>query len=171
MQKIAITGPESTGKSTLSAQLAQHYDTVYVPEYARMYMDQLDRTYTQADILRIAQKQVAMEQEFLSEARHLLISDTELLVTKIWSEHAFGNCPDWILENLEKQDYDLYLLMDIDLPWEPDPQREHPHLRQYFFDLYQQSLENLKAPYVIISGNAQERLQNAIQAINERLTL
>lgn len=165
MLKIAITGPESTGKSTLAEQLASHYQTVFVPEYAREYIAKLDRTYTQADILVIAKGQVHLEKILEKQANQILFADTELLVCKIWSENAFGVCDEWILEHLEKQDYDLYLLMDIDLAWIPDPQREHPHLRDYFFNLYKQSLMKMQANFVTISGTEAQRLQNAIEAI------
>jgi NadR type nicotinamide-nucleotide adenylyltransferase len=169
MIRIAVTGPESTGKSTLSRQLAEHYQTAWVPEYARSYIDQLDRPYTQADILAIAQGQIRLERESEAQANRLLISDTELLVTKVWSEHAFGSCPEWILQQLERQHYDLYLLAGIDIPWEPDPQREHPHLRDYFYQLYRQELLSRGWPFVEVWGNLSERMAQAVNAINPLL--
>ncbi len=161
MLKIAITGPESTGKSTLSAQLASHYQTVWVPEYARTYIGSLNRDYTLQDIEAIARGQLQLEKQLQQEASTLLISDTDLLVLKIWSEHAFGQTPDFITQQLSVQDYNLYLLMGVDLPWEPDPQREHPHLRQYFYDWYKRELQALGVPFVEITGQQQERFQNA----------
>ncbi|NDK57723.1 AAA family ATPase [Pontibacter fetidus] len=161
MLKIAITGPESTGKSTLSAQLASHYQTVWVPEYARTYIADLNREYTLADIEAIARGQLQLEQQLLCSAKNVLISDTDLLVLKIWSEHAFGRTPQFILDKLAQQDYNLYLLMGVDLPWEPDPQREHPHLRQYFYDWYKRELETIGVPFAEITGQQQERFINA----------
>jgi len=169
IRRIAVTGPESTGKSTLSEQLADYYQTVWVPEYARTYLDGLNRPYTQADILAIAQGQVRLEQELELQARHLLICDTELLVAKVWSEHAFGQCPAWITRQLGEQHYDLYLLAGIDIPWEPDPQREHPHLREYFYQRYRQELISRGWPYVDVRGNLPERMRQAIAAINRLL--
>jgi NadR type nicotinamide-nucleotide adenylyltransferase len=169
IRRIAVTGPESTGKSTLSERLADHYQTVWVPEYARTYIDGLDRPYTQADILAIAQGQVHLEKELASQARRLLICDTELLVAKVWSEHAFGECPEWIREQLEAQHYDLYLLTGIDIPWEPDPQREHPHLREHFYQLYRKELISRGWPYVEIGGSLLERMRQAIAAIDRLL--
>lgn len=165
IKKIAITGPESTGKSTLSVALANYYKTAFVPEYAREYIDQLNRPYTLADIVHIAQQQVRLEKEKACVANQYLICDTDLIVTKIWSEHAFEKCPTWITAAIQNQKYDLHLLMNVDIDWVKDEQREHPHLRQYFFERYQQTLEELQLPYQIISGKGQERVKNAIQAI------
>lgn len=161
MLKVAITGPESTGKSTLSEKLAAHYNTVWVPEYARTYIEALDRPYTLQDIEAIAKGQLALEERLSQQATDLLFVDTDLLVIKIWSEHAFGSCPDWVLQKLKQQDYNLYLLMGVDLPWEPDPQREHPHLRQFFYDWYKRELEALQVPYVEVSGQHAFRLEEA----------
>lgn len=169
MLKVAITGPESTGKSTLSQQLAAHYNTVWVPEYARTYIETLDRAYTLQDLEQIAKGQLALEARIKEEANRILFADTDLLVIKIWSEHAFGKCPDWVLQKLKQQDYNLYLLMGVDLPWEPDPQREHPHLRQYFYDWYKRELEALQVPYLEISGQHETRLEKAIGRVDELL--
>jgi NadR type nicotinamide-nucleotide adenylyltransferase len=163
--KIAITGPESTGKSVLSIQLAEHYGTVFVPEYARRYLDQLGRPYTKDDILVIARGQLQSEQEFLQKAKGFLFCDTELIVAKIWSEVKYGSCDEWILENMIRNRYDLYLLCNIDLPWENDPQREHPHLRQYLFDLYEKELTGRTVPFVVISGSGEQRMMNAVKGI------
>jgi len=165
MKRIAITGPESTGKSTLAQQLASHYNGAWVPEFAREYIANLNRPYTLSDLENIARGQLDLQQQTEAKKPALLFADTELLVLKIWSENAFKTCPAWILQALENQRFDLYLLMDIDLPWQPDPQREHPHLRQYFLDLYQTELEKLNFPYQIISGTNEERFQAALKAI------
>jgi len=161
MLKVAITGPESTGKSTLAEKLAAHYQAVWVPEYARDYIGRLDRPYTIEDIEAIAHGQLALEAQAQTKHVPLLFADTDLLVLKIWTEHAFGYCPAWIAEKLQEQDYNLYLLMGVDLPWEPDPQREHPHLRQYFYDWYKSELQALGVPFAEISGQHEARLQLA----------
>jgi NadR type nicotinamide-nucleotide adenylyltransferase len=167
--KIAITGPESTGKSMLAEQLAKHFHTAFVPEYAREYIDKLGRPYVYDDILKIAKGQLEQETKSYPKANKIIFCDTELIVTKIWSEHAFKKCDEWIIENIEKHKYDLYLLMNIDLPWEYDPQREHPHLREYLFDLYRHELSSRKLPFKIISGQNETRLNNAIEIVNDFL--
>ncbi|WP_299704814.1 ATP-binding protein [uncultured Pontibacter sp.] len=169
MLKVAVTGPESTGKSTLSEKLAVHYNTVWVPEYARTYIEELGRPYTLQDIETIAQGQLALERQTELQAKQVLFVDTDLLVIKIWSEHAFGHCPDWVLQKLKQQDYNLYLLMGVDLPWEPDPQREHPHLRQYFYEWYKKELEALQVPFVEISGQQDSRLEQAKRYVDSLL--
>ena len=166
VKKIAITGPESTGKSNLAEQLAKHYETIFVPEFARTYIDGLPRPYNQDDILYIAEFQLIKENTALVDANRFLFCDTELIVTKIWSLHKYNNCHPWILEQINKNYFDLYLLCDIDLPWEFDIQREHPHLRTFFFEWYKKELEQYGFPYRVVSGTGDQRIQNAIDIIN-----
>ncbi len=167
MRKIAITGPESTGKSRLCEELAMHYGDVCVPEYARRYIDRLDRPYVQEDILAIARGQLRREREAARRARRILFCDTELIVTKIWSLHKYGRCDPFILEQIPANRYDLFLLCQTDLPWEEDRQREHPHLRDYFFDWYRRELQEYGFPYVVIHGKESQRLSAAIEAIDQ----
>lgn len=166
IRKVAITGPESTGKSFLAKGLALHYNTCYVPEYARTYLENLGRDYTQDDLMRIAMGQLAAEQKAISLANNFIFCDTDFLVLKVWHMHRYKSCPPFISEQLNRKDYHLHLLCDIDLPWEFDPQREHPHLRSFFFSWYRRELENLGFPYIIISGQGAQRLNNAIEGIN-----
>lgn len=170
VKRIMITGPESTGKSWLAQQLAKHYQTLWVPERARVYLEELNRPYQESDLLQIALEQLELEDKLAGNANQLLFCDTGMLVLKIWSEHSFGRCHPFILEQLQKRAYSLSLLPNIDMPWEPDPQREHPHLREYFFKLYQQQLLEYGRPFSIISGLRKERLQNAINAVEGIIT-
>ena len=165
--KIAITGPESTGKSMLTEQLATHYDTLWVPEYAREYIDKLDREYNQNDVLEIAKGQIRSEQEIYKKTTTALFCDTELIVTKIWSEVKYKNCNPWILQAINEHKYDLYLLCDIDLPWIEDPQRENPNQREYLFELYIKELTTRGFKYSIVSGMGEQRFENAIKIIED----
>ncbi|MCF8366867.1 MAG: ATP-binding protein [Bacteroidales bacterium] len=165
--KIAITGPESTGKSMIAEQLADHYNTVWVPEYARIHLLNLGLDYNYDDILEIAKRQQASEKVLESLANKILFCDTELLVTKIWCEVTFKQCHPWIMEELKKQDHHLYLLMDTDLPWEYDPLREHPEQRKFLFDLYVNELERLGFNYRVVRGKDDERLKNAVKSVEE----
>jgi NadR type nicotinamide-nucleotide adenylyltransferase len=167
IRKIAITGPESTGKSVLSQQLAAHYHTVWVPEYAREYLAFIGRPYVESDILEIAKGQLKNEKTALSAADSFLFCDTELIVTSIWSEVKYHRCDPWISENIKENPYDLYLLCNIDLPWEYDPLREHPGQRQFLFDYYTRELENTGRPFRVVSGFGIERLNNAILMIDQ----
>lgn len=151
----------------LARQLAEYFHTSWVEEYAREYIGELNRPYSEEDILQIAKGQLQREQEKEKHANGLFFADTELIVTKIWSEVKYGHCNRWILDNIILNPYELYLLCDIDLPWEADPQREHPHMRKELFMLYQNELEKRKAPYAIVSGLGDQRLRNAIGAMKD----
>lgn len=164
--RIAITGPESTGKSELTWKLAKHYGGKYVRETARNYLEELGRKYNYFDLWVIAQMQLKNEQQRERFASNYLFCDTELTVIKIWSEHRFSKCHPWVLKKLGEIKYDLYLLCDVDLPWKPDPLREHSHLRKYFFDKYHNELTGRGLPFVIISGTGPQRVQNAVDAID-----
>ena len=147
----------------LAEQLAEHYHTIWVPEYAREYINNLDRPYNQEDILEIAKGQIRSETSICRQTAELLICDTELIVTKIWSEVKYGKCDPWILAKIMENRYDLFLLCDIDLPWEEDPQRENPNDREYLFNLYKEELINRAFPFFVISGFGTVRLDNAIR--------
>lgn len=169
VKKIAVVGPESTGKSTLAQALAEHYKTVWVPEYARGYLDQLMIPYEQSDLIKIANGQLRLEDEWQTIANKLLICDTNLIVIKIWSEFKFGTCSEEIKEKMQNRKYDLHLLTDIDVPWQPDPQREHPDKRKELFELYEAELKNQNILYSIIRGENQERIESAIKTIDLHL--
>jgi len=168
MQRISLTGPESAGKSTLAAQLAAHYGTTFVPEYARQYLEAKVADYTLADLEAIAHGQLAAEDAAVRRAAGLLFCDTDLLVIKIWAENAFGTCPAWILAELGRPRYALTLLLAPDLPWTPDPLREHPNPAQrwHFYELYRAELVARGWPFVEISGPAAERLAPAVAAVD-----
>lgn len=167
LRKIAITGPESTGKSWLAEHLARHYKTHFVKEYAREYLTRLEKPYTLDDIVQIAIGQRAAEKKIEVESNQLLFADTEMLVCKIWADFVFGETPAFIQQAFEQQHYDLYLLCDIDLPWEADPLREHPDRRNEIMGLYKQALDDRKMPYKLVSGLNNKRLQQAIDFVNE----
>lgn len=164
--RIAIVGPESTGKSTISEQLANHYQTVWVPEYARGYCEKLTAPCTWDDEINMFRGQLELEEQMAANANRLLICDTTFITVKIWSDHMFGSAPQEVIDELPKHPYDLYLLMNIDLPWEDDPLRDFPNMREHFMGVWHKELRSLNANYSLISGSDQERLQNAIQCID-----
>ncbi|MCB0806076.1 MAG: ATP-binding protein [Bacteroidales bacterium] len=165
IKQIAITGPESTGKSQMARQLASHFNTVWVPEYAREYLENLGRPYRYEDILIIGRQQYQLQKEKLKEASEFIFYDTDFTVLKIWCEFKYGKCHEWIKTQFEKQPIDHYLLMNFDLPWEPDPQREHPAKRLELFDLYVNELRNKRSDFTLISGLGDQRLKHAIEAV------
>ena len=173
MRRISLTGPESAGKSTLAAELAAHYGTAWVPEYARQYLEENGAAYTAADLEAIAHGQLAAEDAAASRAAGLLFCDTDLLVVKIWAEHAFGTCPAWVLAALARPRYALTLLLAPDLPWAPDPLREHPDPAQrwHFYALYRAELVARGWPFAEVSGPAAERLAQAVAAIEAQFSV
>jgi NadR type nicotinamide-nucleotide adenylyltransferase len=168
--KIAVVGPESTGKSTISKQLAIYYNTVWVPEYARGYCEKLLAECTWEDEINMFRGQLDLEKQMASEANGILICDTTFITVKIWSDHMFGRTPQEVLDKLPLHKYDFYLLMDIDLPWEEDPLRDFPHMREHFMEVWHNELKALKATYSLISGSEEERLRNAIRAVDSYLS-
>jgi NadR type nicotinamide-nucleotide adenylyltransferase len=166
IKRIAITGPESTGKSNLAKSLALHYHAHLVPEFAREYLDKINREYQERDLLSIAKGQFETEEKISKQANEYLFIDTDFLVMKIWSLHKYGKCDPWIINKFENHQYDLYLLCDVDIPWQPDPQREHPDIRQYLFDWYLKELSSANLNYKIVSGTGETRVDNAIKFIN-----
>lgn len=168
MVKVVITGPESSGKSTLAQALAEHYQAPWVPEYSRDYLNELDRKYEEKDLLTIAQGQVQREDDFAQKQPGLLICDTSLVVLKVWSEYVYNHCHPWILQQIESRFVDLYLLCSPDIPWEPDPLRENPSDRDVLFTMYQHSLEG--KPTVVIQGDHLKRVVQAKNAMDRLLS-
>jgi len=166
MKRIAIIGPESTGKTDLAIALAKHYNGALVPEYAREYLHQLDRPYNQDDLLQIAKGQVAAVEKITAD---LLIADTDLHVIKVWSEYKYGNCDPWIIQQLDKQAFDLYILTYYDIPYEADPLRENPKERAYFFEIYKKLLIDSSIPFLIVKGSREERFKLAMNRIDTLL--
>lgn len=169
MLKIAVVGPESTGKSNISAYLAKAYETVCVPEYSREYCRNLNRAYTLQDELNIFYGQIALESSLVPLAsNHLLICDTTFLTVKVWCDYLFGDTPLAVKQALSTHSYDFYLLMDIDLPWEDDPLRDfpQPEQRAHFLQVWKDELNALNARYRLVSGLGEERYLNAKKAVD-----
>jgi NadR type nicotinamide-nucleotide adenylyltransferase len=183
IQKIVVLGPESTGKSTLCAALATHYQTIWTPEYARTYLSEHGTKYSYDDLLTIAKGQIENEEksiELLGQniednksqvTNNKLIVDTDMYVMKVWCEYVFNNCHHYILEQINQRNYDLYLLCDIDLPWTADEMREYPNAepRLELFTIYKELLINQNTPWGIVSGLGAQRTTNAIELIEQHL--
>ena len=178
VKKIVIIGPESTGKSTLCKQLATHYNSVWVKEYAREYLLKNGTEYTFENLLDIAKGQVENEElgirnweaankSKIDNLKSPIFIDTDMYVMKVWCEFAFEKCHHWILNRIVERKYDLYLLCNIDLPWVKDELREYPDLenRQKLYHYYKDIMINQNVPWVDISGSYEERLEKAIQSL------
>ncbi len=177
MHKIVIIGPESTGKSTLSEWLARHYQTSWVPEYAREWLLKNAKGYAYDDLLTIAKGQLALEDQFANgkgsagSGSRLLFIDTDMYVMKVWCEFVFGSCHPWILDRIVERRYDLYLLCNTDLPWVQDELREYPDLesREKLYRIYKDILINQDTPWVEIRGTNEDRFRTAAEAVDKLL--
>ncbi|HEY7419020.1 MAG TPA: AAA family ATPase [Ktedonobacteraceae bacterium] len=170
VKRVCIYGPESTGKSTLTIDLARHFQSVFVEEYARGLLDfKNGRCDDLEDIAKIARGQRASTQALARQANRVLFCDTDLLTTTVWSNVLFGSCPSWLYEAANAMTYDLYLVTDIDVPWVDDSQRFFSDRRAEFLSLCLQALEQRNRPYTLISGTWDERLAKAILAVENLL--
>jgi nicotinamide riboside kinase len=168
--RVVITGPECTGKSTLAEGLAKHYHTVFIPEYARTYIENLDRPYTYNDVVHIAERQVREEAIYAANANRILFYDTYLIITKIWLSVVYNRVPAWIDEVLLQRHIHLFLLCDTDIPWYPDKVRENGgEMRNRLFQFYRREIESFGFPCVIVQGQDEKRMENAIEALEKWL--
>ena len=172
--KIALFGPESTGKTTLATQLAAHYNTQWVPEFARDYLqlkwEENQHVCKASDMMPISYGQVALENEYLKTAKKYLFCDTTLLVTKAFSEMYYGFTDPLLNEAALEHEYDMFFLTDIDVPWEKDDIRDTPNERETVFSFFKETLLAAKKPFITLSGNKESRLEKA-KAIVDDLTL
>ena len=162
--KIAFTGPESSGKSSLSQAVATYFDGQWHPEYARSYLLDRKGVYDYEDIEQIAIEQEAARK--LMSGTSLQCYDTEALVLYIWSTFKYQKCSKFVIALLENQYFNHYILCDpTDVPWEYDPLREHPYQRQELFELYLQKMQSMSLPFTVVRGNPGQRLQTVIDII------
>ena len=169
MKRIVVIGPESTGKSTLCQQLAEHYKTVWCPEFAREYLLENGMNYSFDDLLKIAHGQLELEDTMQILAKNnLYFIDTDMYVMKVWCEVAFEQCHTWILKQIAQRKYDFYLLCNVDLPWQADELREYPdlHFRKKLFHIYKDIVVNSNTMWAEISGTDIQRLQMATGIID-----
>lgn len=163
--RVVVTGPESTGKTTLARHLAGRFDTAWAPEAARGYLARLGRPPSLTDIEAIARLQLESEEAAARDARGLLVCDTDLLATRVWSEHYFGVCPGWIAEEAARRPYDLHLLCRADVPWVDDGLRDSPGLGPRFEGAFRRALRETRRPFVELSGSWADRQERAVAAL------
>lgn len=165
--RVVLTGSESTGKTTLTADLARHYDAIWVPEFVRGYADWKRAPLDVSDVEPIALGQIAAQDAALERADRLLLLDTDLLSTALYAEHYYGSCPEWITAAVGARQADLYLLLDIDVPWTPDPQRDRPYDRAAMQALFRTALVRRGFRFREIRGEWRERFLAARTAIED----
>jgi len=163
MIRIAITGPESSGKTTLCRSLSEHFNVVFIPEFARTYLEKTNGEYNQPDLDKIAQEQL---KNILSSQNAIDICDSDFSVLEIWSQYKYGNVSDIILELVKKDLFDLHILCAPDIPWEEDPLRENPDTRDQLFELYTESLNKYNKNFITVSGAHKNRVEKSVQIID-----
>jgi NadR type nicotinamide-nucleotide adenylyltransferase len=173
LKKIVVTGPESTGKTTLSESLALNLKVPLIPEYARTYIEKLHRPYTYQDVENIALYQVQQEKEFTaSTAGSILLMDTWLIMTKVWFDVVFGRFPGWIEHYLASAEIDLFLVCKPDIPWIEDPVRENGgEMRTKLFDRYCDEIQIHGFNFEIVEGAGEIRFRNALGLLKKHLII
>lgn len=169
LKRVCIFGPESCGKTTLTHNLANAFDTVFVPEYARAYLEEKEGKLLESDMPVIARGQVASEDALARHGKGILFCDTDPLTTQIWSEFLYQQVDADIVQLANERHYDLYILCDVDVPWVEDQVRYLPNDRENFLELCENKLIQTNRPYVKVSGDWQQRLQQAIDAVKALL--
>jgi HTH-type transcriptional repressor of NAD biosynthesis genes len=170
-KRVCVFGPESTGKSTLTMNLARHFDTVAIPEYARTYLEAQDGKLSFADIPQIARGQMASEDALIPQSNRIAIQDTDLLETVVWSKFLYGECPEWIEQEAGLRRADLYILTDVDVPWVADVVRYLPEDRMSFFENCKAALESMGANYIVVSGDWNTRFHAAVNAVEASIAI
>jgi nicotinamide riboside kinase len=172
LRTIVLTGPESTGKTMISAWLAEKLGCPWIPEYARDYIGSLDRPYTYPDLVHILSKQIHQKDDFEKKEPSILILDTWLIITKVWFLEVFNKYPDYLDNEISKHVIDLYIICKPDIPWIPDPLRENGgEKREYLMQRYIEEIKNTGRSFVFIGGTGDERFQNALNAVKSHFNL
>jgi NadR type nicotinamide-nucleotide adenylyltransferase len=173
MRRVVISGPEATGKTMLARRLAERFATAWSPEYVRVFLErQAPRDPPSLvlweDVPLLARGQIEAEEKAASEAKRVLFCDTDLHSTKVYCEHYFGRCPDWIARAARERHYDLHLLLAVDVPWTADPLRDRPHLREEMWELFRRELLACGRRVALIDGDWDTRFERAVLQV-ERL--
>ena len=168
IHRIVITGPESTGKTELAQALAGKFGTQWIPEYARDYVEKLERPYTYNDVIVIAKHQIKQEELYGAKVGgEILFFDTWLIITKVWFDLVYGKCPEWVSDHIRSSRIDLFLVCNTDLPWISDPVRENGgEKREQLLKLYCDEIRSFGFSFEIIEGVGQLRTENALTAVS-----
>lgn len=162
MIRIAVTGPESSGKTTLCESLASHFKVAYIPEFARTYLEKTKGSYQQVDLDEIAKGQL---KNILAATSSIVISDSDFSVMEVWSLYKYGKVSPFIKALVKENTFDLHILCTPDIPWEDDPLRENPTTRDLLFEHYKKSLEKYAKHFITVSGSHHKRLEESIQSV------
>jgi NadR type nicotinamide-nucleotide adenylyltransferase len=167
--RVCVTGPESTGKTTLARRLAEWVNTEWVPEASRVYAERVRRDLLWSDVVPIAKEHVALAEAGEAMARaggsRSIILDTDLVSTVVYSRHYYAGVPRWVTHEERRRRADLYLLCHVDVPWVPDGIRDRPVERGEMFGRFERALRRRQADRVVISGDWNRRWDLARSAV------
>jgi len=162
MIRVAITGPESCGKTTLADALSVYFDAPLISEYARTFLESSKGFYDQKDLDKIAQGH--LENMILSQ-NSINIIDTDFVVLQIWSQEKYGNVSEFISNQVNANHFDLHILCAPDIPWEQDDLRENPEDRELLFERYKLALIQAKKKFIIVKGSHESRIEKSVSSI------
>jgi NadR type nicotinamide-nucleotide adenylyltransferase len=172
-RRVVVVGAASTGTTTMARALANHYDTRWVPEYGRLYASGFestsDQTLSEDDFVHIARSQNRLEDQFARNYDHLLVADTNSLATHLWYEHYHGSMSERVQKASADRPVDLYLLTDTDIPFEQDGTQAGKAAREKMHDRFKEELSKRDTPHVLLSGEHEQRMEQAIAACKEIL--
>lgn len=169
IKRVVLSGPESTGKTVLSQMLAAHFNTNFVEEYGRTYCEEIKSDLDPIDFGHIAGGQIIMEDEAAKNSNKILFCDTDLIITQVWAEIYFNHCPQWIVEASHQRKYDLFILLDVDVPWVDDGTRAFEKQRQWMWNRLREEFESRNLPYIMVKGDFNERFDQAVAAVEKLL--
>jgi NadR type nicotinamide-nucleotide adenylyltransferase len=170
VKRVVLTGSESTGKTELARRLGAHYGVEFVAEFVRTFAEAKGGPLEFSDHDAIARGQMALEDAALARGESLVVQDTDLLSTALYCDHYYHRVPEWIVEEVRRRRPDLYLLMDIDVPWIPDPARDRGDRREEMHELFERAVRKSGARYELVRGSWEERYRQAVRAIDELLS-
>lgn len=168
--KIAFTGPESTGKTSLSMLVAETFDGIYIPEFSRTFLEKTNGFYEEGDLDSIARGQFSDLVSHLANANRLVVSDTDMTVMKVWSQFKYGRVSAVIEQLYQEESFDHLFLCDTDIPWVEDPLREHPERREELFAMYLELIHAKTKNFTIVNGSLEERLNQVQQVLEEKMS-
>lgn len=171
MLKICLFGPESTGKTTLARRLADHFETVWVPEFARDFLLKNGNVFTPAEVRPLADGQLFIQKAAILQAKRVVFLDTDLVTNALYSQYCFGEIPVWLDEMARDNRPDFHFLLDTDLPWKADELRTHGEDRSAQMALWRWGLDHFDCRFELISGDHEMRFSKAVAWVNSLLKM